>query len=266
VNPTQPIPPLDSSKSHRVFLQLRDAIANGEFAAGTLIPGELHLAERFLVSRVTIRRALAALAQQGLIARRRGIGTIVIDQTLSTTHITADASSLMPGISRMGRDSQVRLLAFGYRPASRVVSQHLGLAANATVQHAVRLRSVDGKAFSHLTTHVPERFARHYGAEQLANTPLHTLLERSGVRLHSATQTISATLAGPATAEALETVAGAALIAVHRAVFDDSGQGVEYLQALYRPDRYRLQIHLNRNGQADDRYWEPAPVARHASD
>jgi len=265
VKPSQPSAPLDSSKSHRVFLQLRDAIATGEFAAGALIPGELQLAERFLVSRVTIRRALAALAQQGLIARRRGIGTLVVDQTLSTTHITADASSLMPSISRMGRDSQVRLLVFGYQPASSVVSEQLGLAANATVQHAVRLRLVDGKAFSHLTTHVPEHFGRHYGAEQLASTPLHTLLERSGVCLHSATQTISATLAGHATAEALETVAGAALIAVNRTVFDDHGQGVEYLQALYRPDRYRLQIHLSRNGQADDRYWEPAPVARQAS-
>lgn len=255
----------DSTKSHRVFLQLRDAIANGEFAAGTLIPGELHLADRFQVSRVTIRRALAALEQQGLIQRRRGIGTLVLDQTLSTTHLTADASSLIPGISRMGRESSVQLLDFDYRQAPADVAERLGLTTSRQVQYAVRLRLIDGKAFSHLSTYVPEQYGRQYTAEELAATPLHTLLERSGIALDSATQTISATLASHTVAEVLGTVPGAALIAVNRTVFDNAGRGVEHLQALYRPDRYRLQIHLNRNGQANDRYWEPAPVARDRS-
>ncbi len=247
---------VDGAKSHRVYLGLRDEIISGAYPPGSKLPGELRLVERYGVSRVTVRRALAALEEAGMIRRTPGVGTVVLDQALSTTRITADASNLLPNIIRMGKDSQIRLLAFNYVPVAEPVRELLGLPPGARVQRSVRLRLIDGKPFSHLTTHVPAAIAQSYSEEDLESTPLYALLERSGVRLDSATQTVSATLATHETAQALEVAEGAPLISLNRVVYDVNGNGIEHLAALYRPDRYRLQINLTRAGDGDSRYWE----------
>ena len=67
----------DPLKTQRVYLLLRDQIVSGELAAGARLPGEPTLAEDHEVSRVTIRRALGRLAEEGLIIKRAGSGTYV---------------------------------------------------------------------------------------------------------------------------------------------------------------------------------------------
>jgi GntR family transcriptional regulator len=248
---------VEGSKSQRVYLTLRDAILSGRVAVGERMPGELELAARYGVSRVTVRRALTVLAEQGLLERRPGAGTVVKERPLDATVITADVSNLLPNMVKMSRASQIRLLEFAYLPAPRAVADALGLAPGDRVQYSVRVRSVDGAPFSYLVTHVPDRIARHYNEADLAQTPLFALLERSGVEVDRATQTISAQLAGPVEAEALDVAPGSPLIALTRVVFDAQGRGVEHLQALYRPDRYRIQVDLGREGGRESRYWKP---------
>jgi GntR family transcriptional regulator len=250
----------EGSKAQRVYLLLREAIVAGDYPAGTLLPGELRLAEQHGVSRVTIRRALDGLADGGLISRQPGRGTVVCEQAVPQAAIGADFASLLPQLVRMGQATTARLLAFSYVAAPQPVAEALGLDIGAPVQRAVRVRLVDGRPFSHLTTHVPADVAQTYSEADLATTPLFRLLERSGVTVTRAQQSISATLAAPDVADALETATGAALIALTRVVFDAAGRGVEHLAALYRPDRFRLDMTLNRVGEADNRHWEPVMV------
>ena len=61
----------------------------------------------------------------------------------------------------------------------------------------VRVRLIDGQPFSYLVTHVPERIGISYSEADLASMPLLSLLERSGVVVQRASQTIGATLAEP---------------------------------------------------------------------
>ena len=76
-SPTSAFTTAKGTSLHRqLFLVLRDQISQGLFADGAL-PGEEALCERFGVSRVTVRRALADLAAQGLVERRHGKGTFV---------------------------------------------------------------------------------------------------------------------------------------------------------------------------------------------
>ena len=243
-------------KAHRIFLLLKDAIMSGRIEPGQKLPGELKLAEQHKVSRVTVRRALQALREAGLVARRPGIGTIVLEQPLDA-RLTASVSNLLPNMVRMSEASDVRLLEFGYVEPTGVVRERLGLASGERVQRSIRVRSMNGKPFSHLVTHVPARIALNYNEADLADTPLFVLLERSGVQVSQATQTISAVLADQDVAQALEVAVGSPLIALTRVVCDQDGRGVEHLDALYRPDRYRFQIELNRAGDEAARYWEP---------
>jgi GntR family transcriptional regulator len=245
----------DGGKAQRVYLLLRDEILRGDHSAGTALPGELRLAELHGVSRVTVRRALDALAADGLVARRAGSGTIVVGQGLPGAGITADFATLMPQLVRMGQQTTARLLSYAYVAPPPAVAE--ALRTDARVQRAVRVRLIEGAPFSHLTTHVPEVIAQDFSEADLATTPLFRLLERSGVQVDHARQSITATLATPEVAEALDLAPGSALIGLTRVVYDTAGRGVEHLSALYRPDRFRLEMTLNRVGHDGARHWEP---------
>lgn len=251
------------TKSHQLFLLLKDAITSGRMAPGTKLSGELKLAEEHRVSRVTVRRALEALMEEGLIMRKPGVGTLVCERPVGATVMTASVSNLLPNIVKMGESSRVRLLEFGYGYPQDGVRERLRLEEGERTQLSVRVRLAEDKPFSYLTTHVPERIALSYNEEDLGTTPLYSLLERSGVRLDHAAQTISATLATKDVAEALDVAVGSPLISLTRVVYDVDGRGVEHLHALYRPDRYRIEIDLCRAGDADDRYWQPLAPESH---
>lgn len=252
--------PAESGKAQQVYLLLRDEITRGDLPAGAVLPGELRLADRYGVSRVTIRRAMEALDQEGLIDRRAGSGTRVRGPETAKSSIAADFATLMPVLVQMGQQTTARLMSFSYIPAPAPIAEALRLADGAGVQRAVRVRLLEGAPFSYLTTHVPEAIAQNFSENDLAVTPLFRLLERAGVQVDHATQSISASLATPEVAAALDVAVGAALIALTRVVFDASGSGVEHLAALYRPDRFRLDMVLNRVGRTGARSWQPVLV------
>ncbi|KPQ19013.1 MAG: transcriptional regulator, GntR family [Rhodobacteraceae bacterium HLUCCA24] len=251
----------EGSKAHRIFLLLQEDIAQGALAPDAALPGELRLAQDYGVSRVTIRRALEALEAQGLIERRAGSGTVVRSRPGDGVRLAGDLATMMPQLMEMGQTTEARLIDFSYTPPVPSVARALGLGPDDQVQRAVRVRLVEGLPFSHLTTHVPADIAAHYSEADLATTPLLRLMERGGVRIGHAEQEVSATLAAPQVAEALETEVGAALIALTRIVRDEDGRGVEHLSALYRPDRFRLRMELDRVGAGESRHWAPSVTA-----
>lgn len=229
---------------------------------GSKLPGEQALAEQYNVSRVTMRRAMSALVQAGLVTRRPGVGTVVLERTQEAAHlIIADVSNLVPSIARMSKASSIELLEFAYRPATDVLASRLRLEPRARLQYSVRVRRMGGVPFSYLVTHVPAHIAQSYDERDLATTPLFALLEQSGVKVDHATQTISATLANADMAQALEVSIGSPLIALQRVVYDQQGHGIEHLEAFYRPDRYKIQVDLGRMGDSSARYWMPVMEA-----
>lgn len=251
----QPTVP-DGDKARRVYLLLREEISNGGFPAGALLPGENRLAQRFGVSRVTIRKALDALSADRWVEKRLGAGSVVLEPPQGET-LSADMASLMPQIVEMDRTTTARLLSFSYGAAPEPVAKALKLERGAKVQTAVRVRHVENRPFSHLTTYVPEEIARSYDETDLAAQPLFRLLERSGVQIDGAQQSVTAALAAPDVADALTVSVGSPLLSLRRTVWDASGRGVEYLSALYRPDLFRLEMALSRVGTGEARHWEP---------
>ncbi len=246
----------EGGKTRRVYLQLHDEIARGVYPVGGVLPGEQKLAASLNVSRVTVRRAMDALDADGLIERRAGAGTTV-RASGSIPSMAGDFTTLMPQIVQMGQTTTARLLSFSYGPPPVGVAAAMKLAPQARVQTAVRLRLAEGQAFSHLTTYVPEAIAENYTEAELATTPLFRLLERSGVEVETADQSVSATLASPDVADVLGLSVGAPLLSLNRVVRDADGQGVEYLAALYRPDMFKLEMSLSRVGAGEGRHWEP---------
>ena len=247
---------LGEAKAKQVYLILRDRILSGAVGFGARLPTEHELADAYDVSRVTVRRALGELARERLIERRRSVGTRVIYRP-APAPITADISDVLANIADMGRRTAVKLLSFDYVPAAGAVAEALRVGSDQLLQRSVRVRAVDRVPFSYLTTHVPESVAVTFTKQELASRPLLELLERAGVKVEHARQRISAGLATPDVAQALDVRTGSPLIELVRVVCDQSGRAVEHLHALYRPDRYAFEMDLVRSGAKEMKAWSP---------
>jgi len=248
--PAVPLP-----KYHQVYLVLRERLAEGSFSDG--VPPELRLVQQFGVARATVRKALERLAAEGLIDRRPGRGT------RPRQHDGGHAQSAAPGqltgllenIVHVSLQTRVRVLSCEVVAAPAPVARRLALPPRARVQKAVRVRATRDGPLSHITTWVPHELARGFGRRELAREPILLLLERAGVRIGRATQSISACPADAAVARRLGVAKGTALLAVARLVYDTDERPVQWLQGLYRPDRYQYEMQLSRVGGIDAKVW-----------
>jgi len=247
---------LNEAKARQVYLVLRDRILSNALAPGARLPTEIDLARFHRVSRVTVRRALAELSREQLIERKRASGTRVIYQP-SAKPMTADIANVLATLVEMGERTTSKLLSFGYVPAVGSVAEALGVDDEDELQRSVRVRFTGGMPFSYLTAHVPGRIGKTFSRRDLSAKPLLALLERSGVKFERAAQRVSAVLAAPEVARALKVGVGSPLIELTRVVYDREGRGVEHLHALYRPDRYTLEMDLERTADGV-RTWKPA--------
>jgi len=246
---------------HRLYVILRDRIASGAYPEGAVLPSEFELTAAFSVSRITAKRALDELATEGLVERVRGRGTTVTDRAaalVGAQPITASIDGLLENLNAIGRETSVEVIEFGYVPAPGFVRTRLELAPNARAQRAVRVRSLDGEPLSQSTTYVPESIGRAYSAKDLASTPIIDLIERAGVVVGAAEQSISATLADSLIASRLKVGVGAPLLLMKRCVRDTSGKPAQYIEILYRPDRFEYRMSLTREQAAGHGRFPPA--------
>jgi GntR family transcriptional regulator len=238
----------------QIFVLLRNQIQSGDLAPGVRVMGEVELCAAFKVSRITARRALNELAQQGLVERTRGRGTTVLARR-PPDPMRATFDGLMENIGHIGRTTSVKVLHRGTEPATQEVAAQLQLAPGTPVLHALRVRQLGDQGMSYLATWVPQNIAALIEGQDMSATPLLLLLEEVGVPVASATQTITATLADAAAASALGLPAGSPLIDVRRTVCDANDRPVEFIKILYRPELYQFHMSMRRVTGKDGRTW-----------
>lgn len=242
---------------HQVYLILRNKILTGEYSFDAAVLSEQETAAKFGVSRITAKRALNELADDGYVKRERGRGTRIIYNS-PTPPVKASVEGMMENLLAMGLETDVRLLSFDYVRSVGEVARALQSDDGSKVQRAVRVRSLEGEPFSFLTTYVPEHIGRSFSRDDLASRPLLALLERSGVIVGKAEQTISATLADMEVSAVLGLELGSPLLSIQRIVYDQRERPVEFIKGLYRPDRYQYHLMLSRVGDETSRSWSTA--------
>lgn len=238
----------------QVYTALRDAIYRGELADGATLPSESELVRSMGVSRITVRRAIDELAARGLVVRAQGRSTRV-RQNIGSEPITANVEGLLENNLAMGFRTRAEVVEFAYVPAPADVALALDLPRGSEVQMNVRVRKLESQPFSHLTTFLPPEIGKHISREELGEQPVLALLERLGIQVTHADQTISAEAAPPGVAALLQVEVGTALLKMERRVLGDSGRPVEFIRVLYRPDLYRYQMKLQRVQKSKTRLW-----------
>jgi DNA-binding GntR family transcriptional regulator len=230
----------------RVQDALAEEIARGRRTPGSRLPPERALAEHFGVSRVTLRRALAELAEAGIVARHPG------GWTVAGPRIGEPPNALM-SFSEMAASRGLapggRVLDRHVRPATIDEAEDLGLAPGAPLFELERLRSMDGVPILIDRTRIPLSLAP--GLEEVAfdaGSLYEELERRYGLRPARARFTVEAIAADERSAGLLGLEAGRPLLRCQQQTEDETGRQIELCEMTYRGDRYRFLATLVRGG------------------
>jgi GntR family phosphonate transport system transcriptional regulator len=135
----------DTASGVALWRQVADGIergiADGSFAAGERLPGEMEIAETYRVNRHTVRRALATLAERGLVRAERGSGTYVEAQRMAYPLRSRTRFSEIVGAG--GREPRGQLIGASEEPATRELGRALALKTGAALIRIEALRLAD---------------------------------------------------------------------------------------------------------------------------
>jgi GntR family transcriptional regulator, phosphonate transport system regulatory protein len=226
----------------RIADALEQSIAQGTFKAGTKLPAETEIAERFGVNRHTVRRAIAALTERGLLRAERGSGTYVesdriaypIRRRTRFTEIIAGAGHAVGG----------RLVASSIENADDEIASRLKIKPATPVIRMERVRQADGIPIVASTTWLPaDRFPNAARVYAMSSNSMTRMLANFGVRDYTRESTrVTAAIAEAADAESLKLALGRPLLIVESVDADTDGVPILTTRSRFASDRVALML------------------------
>ena len=234
----------DAQDSSPLYLQLARklgrAVRDGRYQVNQALPSERLLSAQLDVSRVTARKAIDQLVDEGLIRRRRGSGNYIaprIEQPLSRL------SSFSEELQQRGYTPASRWLERAVVAASADERRCLGLARNARVAHLARLRLANEVVMAYEISALPQAVLPDPHA---VRTSLYRHLERIGHAPVRAIQHIQAVNASAWLAAHIGVAEGRAVLFITRVAYSEAGQAVELTHSYCRNDYYDFVVELKR--------------------
>jgi GntR family transcriptional regulator len=235
------------------YLELADALRDRIVAgASGALASEAEVGREFGVSRVTVRRALELLRDEGLVTARQGVGWFVAVDPVRQS--LGRVTTVEAALEAAGARAERRVLEFAFEPAPPDVAKALDLPVDGEVLRATRLNLADGEPFAVVTVWVAAELGRHLSRAAVERSTFYDLLPLHGVEPHRVVQTITAVAADAATAARLAVTAGAPLLAVRRVTYDRQGDAVIVAEHRYAAHLTALDVEFS---------CPPNPGARH---
>jgi len=231
---------------HQIKLGVRSMITCGDLKAGDMLPSETSLAEQWGISRLVVHRAFRELVSEGLLVRKRSVGTFVAPPTGHTYAVTGPLMSITEQGEAYGVHIGNQVLKQEVVPAPSAVSGSLAMPEGAAAVHLVNLRTIQGMPLCLEDTYLPAgRFPL------LADTDLNDRSLYAALReLYDAypTRAVDILGAGIATREEarlLGIIRGSAVLRAQRTSIDKNGNPVEYTVSVLHAERFRFIVRID---------------------
>ncbi|MDD3663691.1 MAG: GntR family transcriptional regulator [Bacteroidales bacterium] len=222
---------------------LRNLIQSEEFQNGKLLPREVELAKRLGISRNTIRQATNKLQLEGLIERKKGVGTRVLAKNLRTK--LDNWYSFTQEMNNQGVAFINYLIESGKEPANKHLAQFFNITEGSEIVKLVRLRGDAGGPFVWFESYFHPRTG--ITPDEDFTLPLYELLEN---KYHTVVKTsreeLTARKAGSKLAHRLQITADDPVLIRSRYVFDPGGRPVEYNIGYYTAEKFTYSIEITR--------------------
>ncbi|HEY6696748.1 MAG TPA: GntR family transcriptional regulator [Acidimicrobiales bacterium] len=217
--------------------ELRGRVESGELGAGRLLPSESELSRAHAVSRVTVRKALELLREEGLIDARQGFGWFVAADPVR--QVLGRLGTIEDQLGELGLSSERRVVGFRFvSPPPPRVRQVLSVDAVLEVR---RVNLADGQPFARVTVWCPEEVGARLSRADVERTPFYELV---GVPIGGATQTIGAAAASAADADLLAVPVGSPVLRCERVTRDVEERPVLVSEHVFPAHRTEFVVDL----------------------
>jgi GntR family transcriptional regulator len=216
--------------------ELRQRVESGELAAGALLPSESELSGAYDVSRVTVRKALDILRDEGLVDSRQGFGWFVATDPLRQS--LGRLGTIEEQLAELGVGSERRVVGFRFTAAPPRVRQVLGVD---TVLEVRRVNHADGQPFARVTVWCREDVGARLSRADVENSPFYELVD---VPIGGAVQTIGAAAAGREDADLLAVPVGSPVLRCERVTRGVDGRALLVSEHVFPGHRTEFVVDL----------------------
>jgi GntR family transcriptional regulator len=237
------------SPARAQYLRIKDELLQ-RYVLGSpadqALPSERKLATIFGVTRVTVRRAIDRLEQDGLVYRVQGGGTYCVGpgvaKSLRLTSFTEDMAA-------RGRRATSKVLSVQVKPAGEEVGAKLRLSPGTPVLEIRRLRLAEGEPMCLEVSSWPADLVPGLERRDVSGSMYETVEREYGVKIAWAEQVVDATVLSPADAQLIGVAPFSPALRASRVSFESRGRRVECAITTYRADQYSLRFTVRRDSE-----------------
>jgi GntR family transcriptional regulator len=238
--------PSDAPLHLTISEQLKAAIVAGQYPPDDRLPSEAQLMAQFAVSRITIRRALANLVQEGLVRSQRGKGVFVTARHPATYSLSSPFVLFDADMQRQGLSSSVKTLVFKPVKPSATVRHTLALAPDITqVYLQQKFFLINQVAAALDVTYIVPDLGQAYAAELKQNMTFPTL-EKHGISIDRIAARLSCRQADATTSELLGLTLGSPILVYEHTAYTTDNRPIVCGETLSSGDRLAYAIDLQK--------------------
>lgn len=221
-----------------------EKINNEEYKVGDLIPSERELMEKLQVSRITVRKAIDDLVNEGYLYRIQGKGTYVKSDEIS--HDLFSIISCTEDIRNRGMTPSTRVISAEVLPADKRRARSMQLADGELILRLERVYFANNVPINYTITYLPLSLFPNLDKHNFSTESLYSILENEyGVKITHAKRTLEAVLAHEQTSEYLDVKPGEPLILFRCQTYGEvNGEEkvIENFKCSYRTDMHKFYI------------------------
>jgi GntR family transcriptional regulator len=219
---------------------LLDDLLSGQLEAGAKLPNENELAERFAVSRATVREAVLGLLEAGYLARRHGSGTYVLG-TPRSRHALDATVSYTAMIRAAGHEPGETVIQKGLRIPTELERALLDLDDSESVMELERVRLADRRPVIYSRDRIPATLLRGFPEDAL-DSSLYAILDSAGHAVARARAELLPVLADAKLSRLLEIKRGTPLLHIDQVDYDNRGRAVMLSHEWHVADAFQMVV------------------------
>jgi GntR family transcriptional regulator len=231
---------------HQIKEAVKDQITRGSLKPGDMLPSEFNLSEQLGISRLVVHRAFRELVTEGLLIRKRAVGTFISPPARRGYTVVGPLLS-MTELARNGKTPQNRMLKQEVILAPEDVRTELQLTKGRQVVHLHNLRFLDDLPLAIEDMYFPAERVPGLAGMELDNHSIYAVLEKTyDAHPQEAMDLVSAGAATRDEARLLGINKGAPVMRVQRTATDRQGLPVEFSRVVFHAERYQFAARVQR--------------------
>ena len=224
---------------------IRERIDNKELKPGEMIPSEREFAEKYQISRMTVRQAINNLVNEGYLQRERGKGTFVAVKKFEKN--VRGLTSFSEDMRSRGLEPATQVLDFTVIEADQLIASKLQVEEGSKVYQIERLRLANQQPIAFEVFYMSEDLVPGLTKEVAVHSIYRYVEDEIGLHITSGVQELEATTAHKREASALGIKTGAPVLYIQQITHLESQQPLEFVKSYYRADRYKYKVEMVRS-------------------